>query len=338
MNAARRYHRETSFIIGHSLLHAHINAVSAGEAYSDLADEVIASMVIFAEKEITAKLGKKPGTFSVAALGKLGGRELTATSDLDLIVIYDAPGAELAQSWYTKFTQRLITALSAPTGEGELYEVDMRLRPSGNSGPVATSLTAFSRYQTEDAWTWEHMALTRLRIIAGDKNLGALVESVARDALSSPRDKEQAKRDIFDMRIRLATEKPNADLWELKTAPGGLIDVEFTVQQALLLYGDDALKPSTAKALESAALSGGVSDEDAAILTSHLRDLQSLQQVLRLAVGPTFKPNSASNGLKSRIARAVGVASFSEASSRLKEGKHAVAQVRCKNIGPIATD
>ena len=94
------------------------------------------------------------------------GRELTAGSDLDIIVIYDADPLE-AQTWYTRFTQRLITALTAPTAEGELYEVDMRLRPSGRAGPVAVSLPAFERYQNQDAWTWEHMALTRLRPVAG---------------------------------------------------------------------------------------------------------------------------------------------------------------------------
>ena len=125
---------------------------------------------------------------------KLGGRELSASSDLDLIVIYHAPDADAPQNWFTKFTQRLITALSAPTGEGELYEVDLRLRPSGNSGPVATSLASFERYHNERAWTWEHMALTRLRPVTGDGKLQQRVSEVAREAISQAKDAEQRSR------------------------------------------------------------------------------------------------------------------------------------------------
>lgn len=338
MNAARRYHRDSAFLIGHRLLHAHMDAKSAGQAYSDLADEILGAMADVAEKETARRFGAKPGTFIVAAFGKLGGRELSATSDLDLVVIYDAPGADAAQTWYTRFTQRLITALSVPTAEGELYEVDMRLRPSGNSGPVAASLSGFQRYYKEDAWTWEHMALTRLRVVAGDLDLGALVESIASDALSRPRDAGKTKSDIYDMRRRLASEKASSDLWELKTAPGGLIDIEFVVQQSLLLRGMGTLKPTTANALESLAQSNDLPAEEIAVLQSTLRDLLSLQQVLRLAVGERFNPDSASEGLKNRIARVLGSGSFSEASSRLGEGKELVAGIRCKKIGPITTD
>src|SRR5262249_7855669 len=122
----------------------------------------------------------KGGAMVVVALGKLGSREMTPTSDLDLILIYDcAEDAEqsdgqrplAAPAYYARLTQRYINALTALTSEGALYEVDMRLRPSGTSGPLATSLAAFRRYHDEDAWTWEQMALTRARVIAGPRPL-----------------------------------------------------------------------------------------------------------------------------------------------------------------------
>ena len=166
-------------------------------------------MAAAAKWETERRNGPQPGQWGVFAMGKLGGKELTAGSDLDILVIYDADPME-AQTWYTRFTQRLITALTAPTAEGALYEVDMRLRPSGRAGPVAVSLPAFKSYQHKEAWTWEHMALTRLRPVAGDAGLGQSVMDIAFDAIT-----ERAKTnagtipsDITDMRQRLYREKP----------------------------------------------------------------------------------------------------------------------------------
>ena len=182
------------------------------------------------------------------------------------------------------------------------------------------------------------MALTRMRIIAGDDRLKSRVEDTAQRVLAKSRDPDAVKQDIYDMRKRLAAEKPGRTLWELKTAPGGLIDIEFIAQQSLLLRGSDALQPNIAAALESLAHSQDLAPQHADILITELRDLQSLQQVLRLAVGVNFDPETASIGLKSRLARAVGAASFTEASDRLAEGKRRAADIRCKKIGPIATD
>ncbi len=338
MDAARRYYRDQSFLIGHRLLHGRLNAADAGTALSNLADELIGAMANAAEQETERRFGPIPGAYIVAALGKLGGQELSATSDLDLIVIYDAPNAEAPQPWFTKFTQRLITALSVPTGQGALYEVDMRLRPSGNSGPVATSYASFQRYHADQSWTWEHMALTRLRPVAGDAELQSRVSELTRQILSRTGDEKDILADILSMRQRLAKEKPSTDLWELKTAPGGLLDVEFVTQQALLLRGNDALQPHTHVALEDLAASGDFPAEDARTLLNALHILQCLQQVLRIAVSGKFDPETASTGLKSRIARAIGASTFSEASDRLAQAKQQAANIRCKYIGGLATD
>jgi len=340
MDAARRYHRERSFLIGHRMLHGLIGGSAAGEAFSALADALVIAMAAAAERETIRKFGPAPGLWSVSALGKLGGREMTATSDLDLLVIYRVEEDGAPQQWFTRFTQRLITALSAPTGEGALYEVDMRLRPSGNAGPVAVRLNAFERYQREDAWTWEHMALTRLRPIAGDAGLLTDVVGAAQSVLAAPDDPAKISADIADMRVRLAKEKADkAGLWELKQGSGGLIDVEFVVQQALLLRGgDQTVIPSTQAALDSLETSGDLAVNDVDALRRAHRKLHILQQILRLAVGDKFDPEAASSGLKSRLARGLEVADFAAAETELSELKSAVTAIRAEKITSLATD
>src|SRR5207248_6826982 len=137
------------------------------------------------------------GAFAVVAMGRLGSREMSLASDLDLILIYDVPGDGTvstgprplpAPGYYARLSQRLISAITAPTAEGRLYAVDMRLRPSGASGPIASSLAAFAEYQRDSAWTWEHMALTRARPIAGDAALCERISGAAAAALTPPRD------------------------------------------------------------------------------------------------------------------------------------------------------
>jgi glutamate-ammonia-ligase adenylyltransferase len=160
-------------------------------------------------------------------------------------VIYDAAGVETSdgprelpvRTYYTRLTQALITALSAPMAEGRLYEVDMRLRPSGNQGPVATSWSAFRTYQAEDAWTWEHLALTRARVVAGPEALGQDVEAFRRELISRPRDKAALARDVADMRERIAAAKPPASWLDIKAGPGRMQDIELLAQAGQLLDG-----------------------------------------------------------------------------------------------------
>src|ERR1051326_7653118 len=156
-------------------------------------------------------------------MGRLGSREMTLASDLDLILIYDAPpdasGSQgprpLALSaYYARLSQRLISAITAPTAEGRLYEVDMRLRPSGESGPIASSLPAFAQYQRESAWTWEHMALTRARPIAGEPVLCDGIAAAISQALLAPRDPRRLLVDIADMRRRIAAAPPRPLPWD----------------------------------------------------------------------------------------------------------------------------
>jgi glutamate-ammonia-ligase adenylyltransferase len=178
-------------------------------------------------------------------MGRLGSREMTLASDLDLILIYDAPpGIETSNgaqplpvaAYFARLSQRLIGAITAPTAEGRLYDVDMRLRPSGEAGPIASHFAGFARYQSESAWTWEHMALTRARPIAGDAGLRRRISETLAAVLRTPRDPEKLVIDVAAMRRRIAEENPRPSSWDLRNRPGGLIDLEFIVQYLLLRH------------------------------------------------------------------------------------------------------
>ena len=180
--AARSWFKEWRFRVGVHLLRGLIDAETAGAQYADLAEAVLRSVYPAVEAEFSRKHGPPPGRGAVVlGMGSLGAGRLNSTSDLDLIVIYDAGGAEasegrrplLSRVYFARLTQALVTALTAPMAEGKLFEVDMRLRPSGRQGPVATSLGSFQSYQKTKAWTWEHLALTRARPVAGSAELGA---------------------------------------------------------------------------------------------------------------------------------------------------------------------
>lgn len=336
LDAWRRYHRDQHFLTGHRLLHGLIPAKDAAEYWTALADDTIREMAAAAKWETERRNGPQHGSWGVFAMGKLGGKELTAGSDLDILVIYDADPLE-AQTWYTRFTQRLITALTAPTAEGALYEVDMRLRPSGRAGPVAVSLPAFTSYQHKDAWTWEHMALTRLRPVAGDEALGQTVMDIAFDAITerAKTNAEAIPADITDMRQRLYREKPGKGLWDLKTAEGGLIDVEFVVQQDMLLGGrGEAICASTQDAIERSSFN----IEERLLLTEGLRLLQALQQVQRVAIGTETRSDVMPAGLRDRLCRAVEAGTFRDLETELSSTKSRLHQLAVEKLHLDATE
>lgn len=335
MDKARIYVRDQAFLIGHDLLQGRVAANQSALAFSDLAEWTIRAMADAAETECTRCFGPPPGDWCVAAQGKLAGQAMTATSDMDIMVLYD-PRSDDAQTWFTRFTQRLITALSASTAEGSLYEVDMRLRPSGRSGPVAVRLSSFERYHVEEAWTWEHMALTRLRPIADRNGLGEVITALTRKILSMPRDTEVLRADIHDMRKRLASEKPNKGLWDLKQGPGGLVDLEFIVQHGLLLLQSEAAAtafiPDAITQLETAGL---LDPGEADSLLRGYEFLSSLLQIQRISLTGIIDPERLPRGLEDRLQRAVGLPDFETLVWELRAHKSAVAALRLKHIGAL---
>ena len=332
LDRARLIGNEQAFLIGVRVLTGMISAPLAGSGYAQLAEELIGAVQRAVEADFVVQHGHVPGGAAVVlAMGKLGGREMTASSDLDLIVVYDyAPDAAqsdgtrpLAVSqYYARLTQRLITGLSAPTAEGQLYEVDMRLRPSGQKGPMATQLSSFIEYQRKDAWTWEHMALTRARVISGPPELRAKVERAIAEALRRPRDRMQIAADVRDMRQRIAAEKGTDNIWDMKQARGGLVDLEFIAQFLQLVHAHDRpdiLDQNTVQALRKLEQAGFLGGEAASVLIPAARLISDLTQILRLSLDADFDAKTAPEGLKALLANVAGAPTFAQLEIDLRD-------------------
>jgi glutamate-ammonia-ligase adenylyltransferase len=332
LDRARVIGSEQQFLIGIRVLSGAIKANQAGGAYALLAERLIDALRRAVERELVRTHGKVPGGgAAVLAMGKLGGREMTATSDIDVILIYDYDDAATQSDgvralaptqFYARLTQRLISALASATAEGSLYEVDMRLRPSGQQGPVATQLKTFVDYQTSSAWTWEHMALTRARVISGPQPLRARVEAAVRASLVWPRDRAKIAADVRDMRARIAKEKGTEDIWDLKQVRGGLVDVEFIAQYLQLVHAQahpEVLDQNTVEAYRKLRDAGVLAPAHADVLIPATRLLHDLTQILRLCIEGQFDPATAPSGLKELLARAGDAPSFPELEVRLRE-------------------
>jgi glutamate-ammonia-ligase adenylyltransferase len=319
LDVLRRWAGERQFQVGVQLVRRALDGTGAGAALADIADTTLASLLPAVEAEFAYRHGRVPGgAFAVIGMGRLGSREMTLASDLDLILIYDAPpvtevsdGAHPlpVTSYYTRLSQRLIGAITAPTAEGRLYAVDMRLRPSGEAGPIASRFAGFARYQRESAWTWEHMALTRARPVAGDGALCQRISETLDAVLRSPRDPRRLVVDVADMRRRIAEENPRPSPWDLKNRRGGLIDLEFIVQYLMLRQAassPEILRRGTAQALAALGEAGVLSRQaqhelrDAVTL---FRDVQAVLSLLsdRLPVAADLPESDAAT-----LARCVG--------------------------------
>ncbi|WP_420863283.1 glutamine-synthetase adenylyltransferase [Algirhabdus cladophorae] len=299
LDRARGWLKERSFRVGVHHLRGLIDAATAARQYSDLADVIVAGIAPHVTAQFAQKHGAPPGKgVAVLAMGSLGARALNVASDLDLITIYDAQGVEASQgprpldtrSYYARWTQALVTALSAPMAQGRLYEVDMRLRPSGKQGPVATSLGGFEAYHLNEAWTWEHLALTRARVIAGPASLAADIEAVRCVVLDQDRDRSATLADVRDMTARLDAAKPEQGLWDIKAGAGGLQQMELVAQTMAVLSGSDAC--DFRQQIQSGVAIGMLKDAQSAALWSIYRFFWALQATGRLirngvSEGPT---------------------------------------------------
>ncbi len=326
LDRARDFAAEDRFWIGARIISGALDPDLAGHAYSALAGAVVAALFERVRAEFAAQQGPG-GRAALLALGKLGSREMTAASDLDLILIYDDEGAEGALPpalYYARLTQRLVAALTAPTRAGRLYDVDLRLRPSGSKGPLAVSLAAFATYQRDEAETWEQMALTRARVVAGDATLAAEIGMIVSQTLARPRDLTRLRRDISRMRALIAREKGEGGPFDLKLAPGGLIDVEFMAQYLILAHAGEtpALRTTqTRDALGAAARAGWLGVEDGERLAVAHRLLTVVTQTLRLTLPDDADPGEAASGVKRRIAAAAGSPDFAHLSAALVEAR-----------------
>lgn len=265
LDAARRLATERRFEIDAALLEGRLSANEGGRLRSDLAESVMEAVIPRVTAEFARRHGRVAGgALAVLAMGKLGGQEMLPGSDLDIVLLYDhAAGAEastggaksLAPSdYFIRLSHQIVAALSSPGAEGRLFEVDMRLRPTGNKGPVATRLASFETYQVEQAWSWERMALTRARVVAGPAAFRKRVAQALRAAQLRPLPPGRALRDAAAMRARLLRELPPFGFWDLKAMPGGMIEVEFIAQGLVLEHAPgrpELLRHNTAMALRA---------------------------------------------------------------------------------------
>ena len=248
-----------------------------------------------------------------------------ARSDLDLIVIYDPGDADMSEGrrplatrpYYARLTQALITAMTVPMAEGRLYEVDMRLRPSGNQGPVATSLASYQTYQMNDAWVWEHLALTRARVVAGPRALAEDVHKVQSDVLSAPRDRDTILREVAKMRVRIADAKGEGDAWDAKLGQGRLQDIELIAQASALLAGRTL--GTVTDALMAGAQCGVLSEADATALSDAYRLCWSLQIGSRLISDTTVFPEDGNGAGSQFLCRITGAGNATELRETLDE-------------------
>ncbi|MBB4004231.1 bifunctional [glutamine synthetase] adenylyltransferase/[glutamine synthetase]-adenylyl-L-tyrosine phosphorylase [Aurantimonas endophytica] len=316
----RIFASEQRFLVGARLLSGVVDVGEAGPAFSNIADVVLEATLAAVSDAFAERHGRVPGArVALLGMGRLGSRELTAGSDVDLILLYDhdtdaeeSDGEKKlpAKVYFARLTQRLIAALTAPMREGVLYEVDFRLRPSGNMGPLATHIDRFRRYQEVEAWTWERMALTRSRPVAGDPALRGIVAATIESLLAAPRDPAEVSRDVASMRARIEREKPPKGSLDLKLRPGGLIDLEFLAQWALLTGRAplDLVGHPTADVLAAADL-GEAADSIDADLPGTMRCFTAVIQVLRLGPGGVGDVSELPPGLRERLARTIGAES-----------------------------
>jgi len=346
LDHVRRFGQEQGFLIGTRILSGTVSASQAGEAFAAVADVIVRTLHAKVAEVVRASHGEVPGGDAVVlAMGKLGGREMTANSDLDLIVVYDFDPAYPesdgerwlhASHYFARFTQRLVNALTTWTNYGRLYDVDMRLRPSGRSGPVATSIASFESYQRHEAWTWEHLALTRARVVSGPPALAARVEAVINDVLRLPRDAQALASDVVDMRRAIAAEKRDDARWDLKYAAGGLIDLEFIAQYLQLAHAaaaPDILDTATASVFEKATREGILAAEDAEVLRPATRLYHNLGQILRLCAPSPFDPKSAGTALKELLARDADVPDFATLDAHLADTQERVRRCFVRILG-----
>ncbi len=298
LDTSRRWAKEWHFRIGVHQLRGLISADEAGQQYCDLATASIAALYAVVVDAFAQKHGAAPGRGAlVLGMGSLGAGRLSAASDLDMIVIYDAAGVEYsdgkrplaARPYYARLTQSLITAVTTQTAQGRLYEVDMRLRPSGKSGPVATSLDSFMSYQKNEAWVWEHLALTRACVVVGHPELAEAVESFRTDLLRDRNDEDVIRQDTKDMRVRLADAKPGST-WDPKSGAGRMMDIELLAEAGALINGCPA--QDVYEQLKSSEASGWLSTEEYQILSETYRLTWRLQSAARLLTGDKLDPDA----------------------------------------------
>ncbi|WP_108835676.1 glutamine-synthetase adenylyltransferase [Tateyamaria sp. Alg231-49] len=334
LDAIRDWAKDWHFRIGVHHLRALTTAQDAGTQYADLAQAALAALWPVVQAQFAVRFGPPPGRgAAIVAMGSLGAGVLTAHSDLDVIVIYDPGTAEYSEgakplavrTYYARLTKAMITAITAQTAKGRLYEADMRLRPSGNQGPVATSWTAFQNYQQNEAWLWEHLALVRARVVAGPADLAAEISQLRHNVLTEVRDISAIMRDLSEMRARIAAAKAPSSVWDAKVGRGRMQDIELFSQTGALL--SPTAPQDVAGGIVACVVAGLVSDAEAQVLQDTYAMLARVQMAARLLSTDALNTDVlGSRGLDVLIA-ATEASTQAEAESALSRGQNAAGDV-----------
>ncbi|MCB8820031.1 bifunctional [glutamine synthetase] adenylyltransferase/[glutamine synthetase]-adenylyl-L-tyrosine phosphorylase [Microvirga rosea] len=346
LDRARDAARQMRFVTGARLLSDILSPQKAGEAYSAIARAVLRISFEQVRQLFEADHGTVPGgQVAILGLGRLGSRELTAGSDLDLVVVYDfdeehreSDGARPLDAvvYYTRLTQRLVAALTVPTRRGLLYEVDLRLRPQGGKGPVASQFRGFLSYQKTEADLWEHMALTRARVLAGDEGFEGTVQRAVQDIVGAPRDVAKVFADVRSMRELIAQEKGDDDPWDLKLVRGGLTDLDFIAQALVLAHGADhpsLIGQAAEETFARARLAGLLSSDAEQTLVEAHRLFHTLFQWQRLTIEGRFDPAAVSPAILKRLATVAGVPNPNVLQHHLVETQQQVKRVYGEVLG-----
>jgi glutamate-ammonia-ligase adenylyltransferase len=346
LDRLRLFGQESLFLIGTRILSGTVSAPQASTAFADVAEGIVDTLHGLVSDQFAIPHGRIKGQqTAILAMGKLGSREMTASSDLDLILIYDFdsehPDSDGARplhgaQYFARLTQRLISAFTTRTNYGVLYDVDMRLRPSGRAGPVASRLDSFAHYQDREAWTWEHMALTRARVISASPQFRGKIEAIIRDVLTRPRVRDVIRSDVAEMRRAIAIEKGEDDIWDLKYAKGGTVDIDFIAQYLQLVHAaehPEILNVNTLAVLDNAARLGVLEPAASEVLRPAARLYHDLTQILRLCVSASFHPQTAGEDLLRILTRAGDAPDFSALQARLRETQTEVRRVFLSLIG-----
>ena len=328
IDRARIIGQEQIFLISAGLLAGVVDATRAGAQFTTLAETLLRRLFASVRYEFAKRHGRIPDArVALLAFGKLASREMTARSDLDFVMLYETGAVEEsdgerplpASQYFARLTQRLIAAVSAPTSEGVLYETDMRLRPSGNAGPLAASLNAFVQYQEGSAWTWEHLALSRSRVAVADAGFGEKIESAIEDVFARRRDVKKTIDDVLAMRALMAKERPPRHPFDLKLATGGLVDLEFLAQSAQLVARDvvAAHQADTATVLRRLGETGLVPEGER--LAEILGVYATVLQVMSAALADPFKDEGWTAAFRELLAQRTNTPNFERLAEDLRE-------------------
>ena len=330
LDRIRYFRNEKQFQAGVQLLKGMITAQDASRFLSHLTDLVLQKTYAIICEEFVKIYGIIDGTeFAVLALGKLGSQEMTFSSDIDLVFIYDAADFDrlsngekgLSSSvYFNRLAQRFVGCLSAMGKSGRLYEVDTRLRPSGKQGLLAVSMQAIAHYFDELAWTFEYMAFTKARVVIAGPVIREHLDDFIHRQLVKPRDAAKLKSDAEAMRERIEKSHATKDRWDIKYVRGGLMDVDFIAQYLMLLHAPtlSGAQPGGALAIFNWLANRGKLDKDVAeSLKSHCQFLSIVFNMLRLCTQDGFDEKTAPPALKKLLAESVGEKNFESLDARL---------------------